>query len=85
MILKRLWTSESYFPDPLLNLFSIRRRSLDLLVPGSFPNQFYSVGREVIKKKIFFFFLTHGNLNKQTVRRDVKNKVIFLTSVKIHT
>ena len=27
----------------------IRRRLLDLLVPGSFPDQFYRVGREVIK------------------------------------
>ena len=54
----------------------IRRRSLDLLIPGSFPDQFYRVGRGVIKNKVDFF-LTHGNLSKQTVGREVKNKVIF--------
>ena len=33
----------------------IRRRLLDLLVPGSFPDHFYRVGREVIKNKVDFF------------------------------
>ena len=30
------------------------RRLFDLLVPGSFPDQFYRVGREVIKNKVDF-------------------------------
>ena len=34
---------------------TLRRRLLDLLVPGSFPDQFYRVGREVIKNKVDFF------------------------------
>ena len=55
-------------------LGTLRRRILDLLVPGSFPDQFYRVGRELIQNKVgfFFFFLTHGNLSKQTVGREVK-------------
>ena len=32
----------------------LRRRLLDLLVPGSFPDQFYRVGREVIRNKVDF-------------------------------
>ena len=34
---------------------SIRRRLFDLLVPGSFPDQFYRVGGEVIKNKVDFY------------------------------
>ena len=33
----------------------IRRRLLDLLVRGSFPDQIYRVGREVIKNKVDFY------------------------------
>ena len=37
-----------------------RQRLLDLLVPGSFPDPFYRVRREVIKDKVdFFSFLQH--------------------------
>ena len=39
----------------------LRQRLLDLLVPGSFPDQFHRVGREVIKNKLDFlkcFFYT---------------------------
>ena len=45
-----------------------------LLVPGSFLDQLYRVRREVIKNNFdfLFFFLTHGTLSKQTVRREVK-------------
>ena len=32
-----------------------RRRLLELLVPESFPNKFYRVGREVITNKVDFF------------------------------
>ena len=47
----------------------VRRLLFDLLVPVSFPDQYYRVGREVIKNKVDFFSLslTHGNLSKQTV------------------
>ena len=55
-----------YHPDCM----PVRQRLLDLLVPGSFPDQFYRVRREVIKNKVDF--LTHGNLSRQTVRREVK-------------
>ena len=67
--------------------YLVRRRLLDLLVPGSFPDQLYRVGREVIKNKVdfLFFFLTHGNLSKQTVGREVKKESDFLASTKIHT
>ena len=37
--------------------FVIMRRLFDLLVPGSFPDQFYRVGREVIKNKLIFWLL----------------------------
>ena len=52
----------------------VRRRLIDLLIHGSFPDQFYRVGREVIKNKVDFyiFFLIHGNLSKQTVGRELK-------------
>ena len=52
----------------------IRRQLFDLLVLGSFPDQFYRVGREVIRNKVDFiiFFLIHGNLSKQTVGREEK-------------
>ena len=52
----------------------IRRRLLDLMIPGSFPDQFYRVGREVIKNKVDFFKknLVHVNLSKQTGGREVK-------------
>ena len=44
----------------------IRRRLLDLLVTGSFPDKFCRVRREVIENKVdfFFLFLTYGNLSK---------------------
>ena len=66
---------------------AIRRRLLDLLVPGYFPDQLHRVGREVIKNKVDFKNnkLTHGNLSKQTVGREVKKLSDFLTSTKIHT
>ena len=41
----------------LLVAIPLRRWLLDLLVPGSFPDQFYRVEREVIKNKVDFFFL----------------------------
>ena len=65
---------ESFSGESSLTMCIIRRWLLDLLVPGSFPDQFYRVGREVIKNKVdfLFFFLTHGNLSKQTVVREVK-------------
>ena len=33
---------------------NIRGRLLDVLVSGSFPDQFYRVGREVFKNKVIF-------------------------------
>ena len=64
---------------------SVRRRLFDLLVPGFFPEQFYRVRRKVIKNKLIsFLFLTHGNLSKQTVKREVKKRE-FLASTEIHT
>ena len=58
-----------------LNLQTTRRRLFDLLVPGSFPDQYYRVGREVIKIKVDFKEkLTHENVSKRTVGREVKIK-----------
>ena len=74
-----VWRSKHSFP--ISNKISeIRRRLLDLLVPGSCPDQIYRVGREVIKNKVdfLFFFLTHGNLSKQTVGIEVKKIKSFL-------
>ena len=34
----------------------LRRRLLDSLVPGSFPDRFYKVEREVIKNEVDFCF-----------------------------
>ena len=56
----------------------VRRRLLDLLVPGSFEDKFYSFF-------FFSFFLTHRNLSKQTVGKEVKNENDFLAITKIHT
>ena len=55
------------------------------MVPESFPDQFYMIGREVVQNKIDFFLnsLTHGNLSKQTVGREVKKiKWILLLAVR---
>ena len=35
----------------------IRKRLLDLLVTGSFPDQFYRVRREVIENKVDYFIM----------------------------
>ena len=51
----------------------LRRRLIDILVPGFFPDQFYRVGREVNKNKVdFFFFFYLEMLSRQTVWREVK-------------
>ena len=39
-----------------IGIIKVRRRLIDILVPGFFPDQFYRVGREVKKKNVFFFF-----------------------------
>ena len=58
----------------------LRGRLLDLLVTGSFPDQFYRVGMEVIrnKKDFLFFSFTQGNQSIGTQGgREVKSKGIF--------
>ena len=51
----------------------VRRRLLDLLVTGSFPDQFYRVGREVIKNKVdFFFFFFNTRKSKLANSWEVK-------------
>ena len=40
-----------------LNAYNLGDGYFDLLVPGSFPGQFYRVGREVIKNRVDFILL----------------------------
>ena len=54
------WESDKGNPVAVgKNIFFIyplsRRRLIDLLVPGSFPDQFYLVRKEIIENKLVFF------------------------------
>ena len=55
-------------------LVFIRRRLIDILVPGFFPDQFHRVRREVNKNKVDFFLKNFyvEMLSRQTVGREVK-------------
>ena len=54
---------------------SIRRRLLDLLVPGSFLEQFYRVGREVIKNNADFFSFINTQKSKYANSREGGKKL----------
>ena len=67
-------------------MYLFRRRLLDLLVPWSFPDQYYRVGGEVIKNEVDFFFFFNTRKSKQVNSREGgKKRLFFLAITKIHT